>query len=87
MGKENGGEKKFRSLKTFSMGENIFKKNVHYTLTSVEKNESMNIFYLSDSEGKHYMFPEFTLGCKFEEYFISMDNERRINIDRILYED
>lgn len=78
--------KEFRSKRTFSMDDNKFIKNKQYYLTSIEENESLNIYYLTDSNKKNYMFPEFTQG-EFEYYFISIDDERRININKVLYED
>ena len=79
--------KKFKAIKTFSREDNIFKEDEPYTLLSIEHNESLNIYYLTDSKNKNYMFPEFTLGGRFREYFISIDEERALIINKVLYED
>jgi len=87
MSKKGNVGKKFRALQTFSREDNIFNKNGQYTLSGIDESESLNIYYLTDSNGKNYLFPEFSLGDIFNEYFIAIDDERRININKLLYED
>jgi len=87
MYKRDNVGKRFRALQTFSREDNIFNKNDQYTLSEIDVSESLNIYYLTDSNGKNYLFPEFSLGGEFSEYFITIDDERRININKLLYED
>ena len=87
MSNKNNVGKKFRALQTFSKEDNIFNKNEHYTLSEVDECDSFNIYYLTDSNNKNYLFPEFIMSEKFSDLFIAIDDERRININRILYED
>jgi hypothetical protein len=77
--------KYYRSLSTFDVEDNTFKKGIDYQLVDVSREEGFNLYFLKNPFGKILIFGD--LEFNFEENFRLIEEERVRLINTLLYED